>query len=113
MNYPKRRQRLAVDFAKEIVERHKVAADVAIHQPSEAVTTQNHHAHILITTRQLTEDGFTRKPANWTTVKAARLIVEGTLCRATKRTAKETASAETVDHRTLKAQGIDREPTNI
>ena len=106
------RQRLAVDFAKEIVERHKVAADVAIHEPSRGGDNKNHHAHILITTRQLTEDGFTKKTRELDDRKS------GEIDRWRERFAelqnerlKKNGVAETVDYRTLKAQGIDREPT--
>ena len=108
----KERQRLAVDFAKEIVERHKVAADVAIHEPSRGGDNKNHHAHILITTRQLTEDGFTKKTRELDDRKS------GEIDRWRERFAelqnerlKKNGVAETVDYRTLKAQGIDREPT--
>jgi hypothetical protein len=106
------RQRLAIDFAKEIVERHKVAADVAIHEPSRGGDNRNHHAHILISTRQLTENGFTQKTRELDDRKS------GEVERWRERFAtlqnqrfEQNGIDETVDHRTLKAQGIDREPT--
>lgn len=108
----KERQRLVLDFAKEIVERHQVAADVAIHEPSRGGDNRNHHAHILITTRQLTETGFTKKTRELDDRKS------GEVDHWRKRYAdlqneffKQNGIDETVDHRTLKAQGIDREPT--
>ncbi|MEQ1486780.1 MobQ family relaxase, partial [Methyloglobulus sp.] len=55
------RQRLALDFAKEIVERHGCAADVAIHAPGKGGDHRNHHAHILCSTRKLTQEGFGAK----------------------------------------------------
>jgi len=58
---PEERQRLAVDFAKEIVARHRCAADVAIHAPGKGGDNRNHHAHILCSTRRLTPEGFTEK----------------------------------------------------
>lgn len=42
---------LARDFARELVDRYGVAADVAIHAPSRDGDDRNHHAHILCTTR--------------------------------------------------------------
>lgn len=47
------RQRLAVDFAREIADRYSVAADVAIHAPSRDGDDRNHHAHILTTTNRV------------------------------------------------------------
>lgn len=108
----KERQRLALDFAKEIVERHQVAADVAIHEPSRGGDNRNHHAHILITTRQLTETGFTKKTRELDDRK------NGEVDRWRERYAvlqneflKQNGIDETVSHKSLKAQGIDREPT--
>ena len=53
------RAQLAEDFARELVKRYKVAADVCIHKPAKQGDDRNHHAHILITTRSvsMSEDG--------------------------------------------------------
>ena len=53
------RAQLAEDFARELVKRYKVAADVCIHKPAKHGDERNHHAHILITTRSVSvsEDG--------------------------------------------------------
>ena len=50
---PAERQRLAVDFAREIADRYSVAADVAIHAPSREGDDRNYHAHILTTTNRV------------------------------------------------------------
>lgn len=55
------RQRLARDFAREIVDRHGCVADVCIHAPDRGGDNRNHHAHILLTTRRLKPSGFTEK----------------------------------------------------
>jgi len=106
------RQRLAVDFAKEIVARHGCAADVAIHAPGKGGDNRNHHAHILCSTRQLTPAGFTKKTRELDDKKT------GEIDRWRKRFAElqnerfqENGIAAAVDHRSLEAQGIDREPT--
>lgn len=56
-------QRLALvrDFARELVERHGMAVDVAIHEPGREGDNRNHHAHILCSTRRLTPEGFKEK----------------------------------------------------
>ena len=58
---PDERKRLAIDFAREIVERHGCAADVAIHAPGKEGDNRNHHAHILCSTRRLLPEGFGEK----------------------------------------------------
>ena len=51
------REALAVGFAREIVSRFGVVADVAVHAPSREGNERNHHAHILTTTRAVGTGG--------------------------------------------------------
>jgi hypothetical protein len=46
------RKDLAKDFAKSLVDRYDVIADLAIHEPSKGGNDKNHHAHIMLTTRK-------------------------------------------------------------
>ena len=46
------RKELAKNFAKSLVDRYGVVADLAIHAPSKGGDDKNHHAHILLTTRK-------------------------------------------------------------
>jgi hypothetical protein len=46
------RKELAKDFAKSLVDRYGVIADLAIHEPSKGGNDKNHHAHIMLTTRK-------------------------------------------------------------
>lgn len=48
----------AREMAQELADRYGAAVDFAIHAPHEASDVRNHHAHILMTTRQVTEDGL-------------------------------------------------------
>lgn len=43
---------LAANFAKTLAAEYGVAADLAVHEPSKKGDDRNHHAHILLTTRQ-------------------------------------------------------------
>jgi len=52
---------LARDFARELVKRYGVAADVAIHAPSRGGNDRNYHAHILCTTRVVSGDKLGEK----------------------------------------------------
>lgn len=109
---PDERKRLAVDFAKEIVERHGCVADVSIHAPGKGGDSNNHHAHILCSTRKLEPEGFTDK------TRELDERTSGEVDRWRERFAElqnerlhENGIHERVDHRSLKDQGIDREPT--
>ena len=106
------RQRVAHQFAQEIVARHGCIADVAIHRPSRAGDTRNHHAHILCSTRRLTATGFTEKTRELDEVKQGEVGRWRERYAALQNDAMQAAGvAAQVDHRTLEAQGIDRLPT--
>lgn len=119
---PEQRRDLAVDFAKSLVDRYGVAADVAVHDPNRKGDQRNHHAHILITTRQISAQGLgdktdleredkalrsQGKPSGRDQVKALR-VEWATRCNAALERAGHNAR---IDHRTLDEQGIDREPS--
>ena len=48
----------AREMAQELADRYGAAVDFAIHAPHEASDVRNHHAHMLMTTRQVTEGGL-------------------------------------------------------
>ena len=56
-------QRLALtrEFAQGLADRYGVAVDFAIHTPHGATDIRNHHAHIMMTTRQVGPDGLGEK----------------------------------------------------
>lgn len=58
---PSERKRLAIDFAKEMADLEGCAVDVAIHEPSKHGDNRNHHAHLLKTTRKVSEVGLGEK----------------------------------------------------
>ncbi len=47
-----------LEAAQELADRYGAAVDFAIHAPHEASDVRNHHAHLLMTTRQVTEGGL-------------------------------------------------------
>lgn len=111
---PAERRRLAVDFAKDMANREGCAVDVAIHAPGREGDNRNFHAHILRTTRKVEADGL---GAKLDTEKAGRKRVDDleavrTLwANLTNERLRENGIDAQVDHRSLKAQGIEREPT--
>ena len=58
------RQDLAKEFAQKLVDKYGVIADMAIHEPSKHGSDKNHHAHIMLTTRQAMLDGDKVKLTN-------------------------------------------------
>ena len=72
---PAERELLAHDFTRELVARHGVAADVAIHAPGKEGDNRNHHAHILLTTRRLGPDGFGEKTRELDDQKTGKVLV--------------------------------------
>jgi len=46
------------EIGQELADRYGAAVDFAIHAPHDASDVRNHHAHIMMTTRQVTEDGL-------------------------------------------------------
>ena len=119
---PKQRRELATDFAKSLVDRYGVAADVAVHEPSRNGDQRNHHAHILITTRQISAQGLGEKtdleredkalraqgkPSGRKQIEALRADW-ATRCNRTLERAEHEAR---VSHKSLEAQGINRAPS--
>lgn len=118
------RRNLARQFARELSDRYKVAVDLAIHNPRAAGDPRNFHAHLLMTSRQITPTGFGAKAGlDMSTPVATRLgltagIAEIRAVRerwanlANDALRSENISA-TIDHRSLRAQGLDRAPRHI
>lgn len=106
------RMQLVSGFAKEIVTRHQCVVDVAMHEPSREGDERNHHAHILMSTRRIDHTGFTEKTRELDEKKSGEVLHWREQWAIHCNQALELAGhAERVDHRSLEAQGIDREPT--
>lgn len=108
------RARLALDFARELVARHGCVADVAIHAPGREGDHRNHHAHILLSTRRLGPEGFGEKTRELDDAKTGPALVREwreRFANLTNERLREAGIEARVDHRSLEAQGIEREPT--
>lgn len=80
-------------------------ADVAIHHAQSA----NPHAHILLTMRAISHDGFGQKNRDWN--KSEQLAHWREAWQERSNHALERAGHDTrIDHRTLEAQGVERLP---
>ena len=117
-------QRLVLtrEFAQGLANRYNCAVDFAIHAPHWKGDERNHHAHLLATTREITHSGLGDKTAvEWSNtdrqkrgLQSASLEMTEIRSRWKDLTNEHLMSlglAARIDHRSLEAQGIEREPT--
>ncbi len=114
---------LARIFAQELADRYRFAVDVAVHAPRDfpGSDPRNFHAHLLATTREVDRDGLGAKTALELNDRSRRerglgpaigelFHVRERWASVTNEALREANVDARVDHRTLRAQGIDREP---
>ena len=94
---------LVRDFCqRQFVDRGMVA-DIALHAPGREGDDRNHHAHILLTTREIAAEGFTTKNRDWNAVE----VLEGwreSWAQDANLALEQAGHGERIDHRTLEAQ---------
>jgi len=108
------------DYIEDNFTSKGMCADFAIHDNnSKAVagnlikdsdSAANPHAHILLTTRDVSKDGFEGKNREWNK-KAYLENWRENWADSCNKWFRAKGLDERIDHRTLEAQGIDREPT--
>jgi hypothetical protein len=104
-----------------MADRYGIGVDLAVHQPREGGDPRNFHAHLLATTREVTPWGFGEKAG--LDMHAVQRAKQGLSDHSEEYTAvrerwaahmndafREANIDVRVDHRTLAAQGIDRQP---
>jgi ATP-dependent exoDNAse (exonuclease V) alpha subunit len=110
-------------FAQELSDLYRFAVDVAVHAPRDypGSDPRNFHAHLLATTREVTPEGLTAKTTVELGDSARRQLglgpavhelihVRERWATVTNEALHDAHQAARIDHRTLRAQGIDREP---
>jgi ATP-dependent exoDNAse (exonuclease V) alpha subunit len=110
-------------FSQELSDRYRFAVDLAIHAPRDfpGSDPRNFHAHLLATTREITLEGLgakttvewndeNRQDAGLGPAINELLHVRRRWASATNEALRDASIEARVDHRTLQAQGIDREP---
>ncbi|HEY6824991.1 MAG TPA: MobQ family relaxase, partial [Steroidobacteraceae bacterium] len=116
-----RRVALARAFAQEIAERYKVAVDLAVHEPRVDGDVRNFHAHLLTTTREVTPAGLgakvgldmhpqERRRHGLPDHRQEYINVRERWATLTNEALREANIDARIDHRSLAAQGVDREP---
>jgi ATP-dependent exoDNAse (exonuclease V) alpha subunit len=120
---PEQRWALARGFAQELSERYRFGVDLVLHAPRAFPDSdpRNFHAHLLATTREITAQGLAGKTSlEWSDAKRAAAglgpainellhVRERWAVHANTQLQQANIDAR-IDHRTLRAQGIDRDP---
>jgi MobA/MobL family len=118
---PAQRLALARSFAGEVAERYRVAVDLAVHAPKPGSDPRHFHAHLLMTTREVTPLGLGAKTGLDLNGRERRrrelpdhrqefINVRERWATLTNQALHEAHIDARIDHRSLAAQGIDREP---
>ena len=99
-----------VDLLRDFTQRTFVAtgtvADIALHRDN----TENPHAHVLLTMRDLTTEGFGKKRRDWSTRHAELIKWREQWAEIANEHLLRAGLDIRIDHRTLEAQGIDLLP---
>jgi len=111
------------DFITEQFVSLGMVADFAIHRPDRKGDERNHHAHILLTMRELSIVAFGKKVREWNPEfsncaggtgcvrqPATMMNLREAWATAVNRSLQNARLSARVDHRSLADQGIDREP---
>jgi ATP-dependent exoDNAse (exonuclease V) alpha subunit len=93
------------DFVRGTFVSKGMVADVALHLDN----AENPHAHVLLTTRELTQAGFGAKRRDWNARAELMQWREGWAGTANEHLTRAGLDLR-IDHRTLEAQGIDLVP---
>lgn len=112
---------LARTFSSEIADRYNVAVDLAIHAPRPEGDPRNFHAHLLATTREVTPEGMgpkagidmagdVRAELGLPPAREEFRTLRARWAELANEALREANLEVRIDHRTLEAQGIDRDP---
>jgi ATP-dependent exoDNAse (exonuclease V) alpha subunit len=120
---PDQRLKLVREFSRELADRYGFALDFAIHAPRDFPDSdpRNFHAHLLATTREVTFEGLGAKTTLEMNERRRYELGLGSSIKelvhvrerwatVTNEALREAEVDARIDHRTLAAQGIDREP---
>lgn len=100
---PEERVELVREFCQEAFVDRGMVADIAIHAPGSDGDDRNHHAHIMLTTREIDAEGFNTKNRDWN----GKDVLEGwrlSWAEVSNEALERCGLDERIDHRTLEAQ---------
>lgn len=106
---------MGIELAREFVQQEFVGlgmiADLNVHRDMEADGEPKPHAHVMLTMREVGEDGFDKKVRDWNRTELLERWRERWAEHVNQRLAELDIDAR-IDHRSLEAQGIGLEPQN-
>lgn len=116
------RRNLVKRFSQELADKYQNAVDFAVHLPRTGSDQRHHHAHILMTSRQITTNGMgarttlelggrERYVRGLPPSKEDLLVIRERWAEVTNDALREAGLSERIDHRSYKSQGLNREPT--
>lgn len=113
------RKRLAVDLARGLANHYGVAVDVALHAPDKQGNGKNWHAHVLFSACAVGQSGELGKKVALLDPIAAKRAKQPNAAellrpyweKLVNRELERAGLSQRVDHRSLEAQGIERQPT--
>ena len=116
------RTELVRNYAQELADRYRSAVDFAVHEPRENADPRNHHAHMLMTAREVTPEGMGRRTVldggdQWRTVhglgswRQELPWMRERWAHLTNEALHSAGLESRVDHRSFEAQRLDVEPT--
>jgi hypothetical protein len=111
-------------FSRELADRYNSAVDFAIHVPRPRADQRHHHAHLLMTSRQVGPEGVgarttlelsgtERHARGLGPSKDELLWTRGRWAEVANEALREAGVAARIDHRSYRDQGIDREPRAV
>ena len=117
------RHALVRRFSQNLANKYQNAVDFAVHEPRPGSDKRHHHAHLLMTTRQITPQGFGAR----TTLELggrerhARalgpsndlFLIRERWARVANEALRDAGLTARIDHRSYQDQGIDREPQPV
>ena len=117
------RAQLVRTFATELADKYRCAIDVCIHLPRPGADSRSHHAHMLMTTREVTPEGLGRRTNMELSGSERRLFgltgstkddylaIRERWAQVTNDALRQAGLDMRIDHRSYKDQGVNREPT--
>lgn len=105
---PAQRLALVTGFVRDEFVKLGMVADIALLAPDHGGDQRNHHAHVMLTLRGIAGEGFGPKCRDWNQPEQ----LEAWRARWMERVnlaLKQAGHAARIDHRSLEAQGIERE----
>jgi hypothetical protein len=119
---PAQRVDLVRGFSRQLADKYRGAVDMTVHVPRPGADARNHHAHLLMTVREVGPGGMgprtalelggrERRERGLGPTKAEYLAIRKTWAELTNHALQQAGLGARVDHRSYEAQGANREPT--